>query len=105
MGILDSAGRKCAFLGIDESMHDAYILLNLETMRVVRSNDILAIKNLFGYNLKPIVPNRPVYMVGDTEIQDSLKSRTPTSEEIEALPEIRAIPPIPPLVIQERSIS
>jgi len=93
--ILDPAGRRCVFLGIDQAMHDAYILLNLDTMRVIRSNDILSIKNLFGYSLKPILPNRPIYIAGDTEPSSQL--RTPSDADIINLPETRAgSPSIPP---------
>ena len=67
-------------------------------MRVVRSNDILSIKNIFGYNLKPILPNKPVYIGGDTTIpESSSKNRTPTEDQIHKLPETRATSPTIPV--------
>jgi len=92
LGILDPAGRRCVFLGIDHAMHDAYILLNLETMRVIKSNDILAIKNLFGYSLKPIISGKPVYISGDTELPSAHQGKTTLADDIDSLPETRVDP-------------
>ena len=53
---LQSSGRRSAFLGYEtrDWSHPVGILLNLETGRVLRSNDFTVFKNRYGYHLKDI---------------------------------------------------
>ena len=53
---------RCAFLGYEVSYdmrHPVAILLNIESGRVIRSNDFTIFKNRYGYNLKSITSESP----------------------------------------------
>ena len=51
-----SSGRRCAFLGYEtrDWLHPVGILFNLESGRILRSNDYTLFRNRYGYNLKEI---------------------------------------------------
>jgi hypothetical protein len=57
---LDPRGRRCVFLGISMQSHNCFILLNMETNQIIKSNDIVEINNVYGYTNELIDNNTAI---------------------------------------------
>ena len=71
---LSDRGRECAFLGIDVKSHWSFILLHLTTKQIIRSRDVIVVKNVYAWTKKLIVPSIGMTTSGNMEPQDVEKS-------------------------------